>query len=169
MEYKFSQKVTREDYISFVTNHMKNSFLRPVNVVLFIISIGYLTVSPFLMPADERSFTFTFIGVGIIALLVGMVFLARKNAAKQYDRIEGEFKMSYEFDDDGLRYIVAEGQIEKKWFEFHSAVENEDYLYIYVNKNSGMLVIKREADENSLRFLRDKLRASLKPRRLRLK
>ena len=27
MEYKFSQKVTKEDYISFVTNHMKNSFL----------------------------------------------------------------------------------------------------------------------------------------------
>ena len=169
MEYKFNQNVTKEDYVSFVTNHMKNSFLRPFNVVLFIVSIGYLSISPFLMPADERNFTFTFIGIGIVAVLFGMVLLAKKNAAKQYDKNSGEFKMSYDINDERLVYIVGEGQIERKWNEFYSAVENQDYLYIYVNKNSGMLIVKRDANEPTLAFIREKLRANLKPRRLRLK
>jgi hypothetical protein len=169
MEYKFNQNVTKEDYVSFVTNHMKNSFLRPMNIVLFVISIGYLTVSPFFMPADERSFTFTFIGIGIVLLLIAMVFFAKRNAEKQYDKNEGEFKMKYEVDDEGLRYIVSEGQIERKWNELFSAVENDEYLYIYVNKNSGMLMVKRDIDDAAIQFVRDRLRANLKPKRVRIK
>ena len=62
MEYKFTQKVTKEDYIAFVTNHMKISFLKPVNIVLFVISIGYLMVSPFII--GENDYTFLFLSHG---------------------------------------------------------------------------------------------------------
>mgnify|MGYP000924350379 CR=1 FL=1 len=101
MEYKFTQEISKEDYVSFVNNHMKLSFLKPVNIILFVLSIGYLTISPFLMPAAERSYTFSFVGVGILLLLVGMVFYARKNAEKQYDKSPDGFRMTYEVDEEG--------------------------------------------------------------------
>ncbi len=168
MEYKFTQKVTKEDYVSFVTNHMKVSFLKPLNIALFVVSIGYLTVSPFLLPADERNFTFTFIGIGILLLLIVMVWYAKRNAEKQYDKSESEFTMSYEVNEEGLVYIVSEGNIEKKWIEFYSAVENEQYLYIYVNKNSGMVIVKRDVDDAAINFVKEKLRLHVKAKRLKL-
>lgn len=167
MDYRFKQEVTKEDYVSFVTNHMKRSFVKPVNIILFTVSIGYLMVSPFLMPAEERSFTFTFIGIGLLVLLTGLVIFSKKAAEKQYDRSNGGFDMEYEITEDGLVYIVGEGTIEKKWYEFYSVNENEDYLYIYVNKQRGMLIIKRAITEEALQFIKTKLQESLKANRIK--
>ena len=168
MEYNFTQDVTKDDYVSFVNNHMKVSFLKPVNIILFTVSIGYLMISPFLMPVAERSYTFTYIGVGLIVLLVGLMLFAKKNAERQYDKSNGDFSMSYEFNDDALVYIVTDGNIEKKWYEFYSVLESEDYLYVYVNKNSGMLIIKRAAPTAAIEFIKEKLVANLKPKRVKL-
>ena len=168
MEYSFTQEVTKEDYVSFVNNHMKLSFLKPVNILLFVVSIGYLTISPFLMPAGERSYTFSFIGIGILVLLIGMVFYARKNAEKQYDKADNEFKMTYEVNEEGLIYKLTEGNIEKKWHDFYMAMENEKYLYVYVNKNSGMVIVKRAATFEAIDFVKSKLKLHVKPRRLKL-
>jgi hypothetical protein len=168
MEYSFTQEVTKEDYVSFVNNHMKLSFLKPLNIVLFVVSIGYLTISPFLMPVAERSYTFSFIGLGILALLIAMVMFARKNAEKQYDKSENEFTMTYDVDEEGLVYKLNEGSIEKKWFDFYMALENEKYLYVYVNKNSGMVIVKRAATIEAINFIKTKLKANVKPKKLKL-
>jgi len=168
MEYTFTQEVTKEDYVSFVNNHMKLSFLKPVNIVLFAVSIGYLTISPFLMPADERSYTFSFIGLGILALLIGMMFYARKNAEKQYDKSENDFTMTYEVNEDGLIYKLNDGNVDKKWYDFYMAMENEKYLYVYVNKNSGMVIVKRAATIEAINFVKAKLKLHVKPKRLKL-
>jgi len=168
MEYKFTQEISKEDYVSFVNNHMKLSFLKPVNIILFVLSIGYLTISPFLMPAAERSYTFSFVGVGILLLLVGMVFYARKNAEKQYDKSPDGFRMTYEVDEEGLAYILEEGNIVKKWFDFYMAMENEKYIYIYVNKNSGMVIVKNAATIETINFIKTKLKEHIKSKKLKL-
>lgn len=168
MEYKFTQDISREDYVSFVVNHMKYSFLKPANIVLFTLSIGYLTVSPFLMQVEDRNYTFTFIGIGLIFVLAGLMMFAKRNAGKQYDKTGGEFKMTYEITDDALVYKVAEGDVTKQWYEFYSAMETEDYLYIYVNKQRGMVILKRALSDDMVRFIKEKLADNLKPRRLRL-
>lgn len=167
MEYKFKQEVSKEDYVSFVTNHMKQSFLRPVNIILFTISIGYLMVSPFLMEG-ERNYTFTFIGLGLILLLGGLVIFSKKAAERQYDKQQGSFDMEYEITDDALVYIIQEGNMAKQWYEFYSVRENEDYLYVYVNKQRGMLIIKRYISAEALAFIKTKLRENLKPNRVKL-
>ena len=166
MEYNFTQQVTKEDYVAFVNNHMKMSFLKPLNISLFIVSIGYLTISPFLMPVEERSYTFTFIGIGIVFLLFGMILFAKKNAGKQYDKASGQFKMSYMVNDEGLTYKVAEGNIEKKWFEFYSASETKEFLYVYVNKNSGMVIVKRDVNEQAVSFIKEQLSKNVKSKRI---
>ena len=136
MEYKFKQAVSKEDYVSFVINHMKQSFIKPVNIILFTVSIGYLIFSPFLMAPEDRNYTFTFIGLGLMLLLVALVIFSKKAAEKQYDKSAGGFDMEYEVTDDALIYIVADGNISKRWDEFFSVNENEKYLYIYVNKEN---------------------------------
>ena len=168
MEYKFKQEVSKEDYVSFVTNHMKQSFLKPVNIVLFTVSIGYLMISPFLMSADERNYTFTFIGIGLILLLGALVVFSKKAAERQYDKAQGSFDMEYEITDDALVYIIQEGNVSKQWYEFYSVTENENYLYVYVNKQRGMLIIKRAISSDALNFLKTKLRENLKPKRVKL-
>ena len=169
MDYKFKQAVSREDYVSFVTNHMKRSFLKPFNIILFTASIGYLMVSPFLMAAAERNYTFTFIGLGLLVLLVALAIFSKKAAERQYDRSEGGFDMEYEITDKALVYIVQDGNVIKQWYEFYSVSENDNYLYLYVNKQRGMLVIKSALSSDALRFIKDKLREHLKPGRLSLK
>ncbi len=166
MEYKFTQKVTKEDYIAFVTNHMKISFLKPVNIILFTVSIGYLMVSPFII--DEKDYTFLFIGVGIVLLLFAMILFARKNAAKQYDKSEEQFNMTYIVDDEKLIYMINEGNVEKQWIDFYSTVETEEYIYIYVNKNSGMVLVKRDIPTNVLSFVREKLKTHVDARKVKL-
>ncbi|AIO19224.1 hypothetical protein KQ51_01347 [Candidatus Izimaplasma bacterium HR1] len=168
MDYKFKQDVSKDDYVSFVTNHMKQSFIKPLNVILFTVSIGYLMISPFLMAAEDRNYTFTFIGVGLMLLLVALVIFSKKAAERQYDKSEGGFSMEYEITDDALIYIVNEGNISKQWYEFYSVNENEDYLYVYVNKQRGMLIIKSALSGDALRFIKDKLRANIKPRKVKL-
>ena len=168
MDYRFKQEVSKEDYVSFVTNHMKRSFLKPANIILFTISIGYLMVSPFLMASEDRNYTFTFIGVGLLLLSVALVYFSKKAAEKQYDRSETGFDMEYEINEDGLVYIVQDGRVEKKWYEFYSVNENEDYLYLYVNKQRGMLIIKRFLNQDALNLIKNKLRETLKPRRVKL-
>ena len=168
MEYEFTQSVKKDDYVAFVVNHMKYSFLKPVNIILFSVSIGYLIISPFLVTSGERDFTFTFVGFGLIILLIGLMMFAKKNAAKQYEKSGGELKMTYQINDDALVYKVAEGDISKLWYEFYSVMETEDYLYIYVNKQRGMVILKNALNSDALDFVKRKLKENLKPRRIKL-
>ncbi len=165
MEYNFHQHVTKDDYVAFVMNHLKMSFYKPFNMALFIVSVGYLLISPIL---DPGNFTFLFIGLGIVLLLVAMMFYARKNAAKTYDNSAAQFDMSYRVNDEGLTYILDEGQLEKKWGEFYSVKETEEYLYVYVNKNSGMVIVKREVPNDALSFVKQKLTLHVLPKRVKL-
>jgi hypothetical protein len=167
MEYNFKQHLSKEDYVNFVTAHMKSSMLKPLNIVLFIISVGYLVVSPFILGTGD--FTFLYFGLGIIALLVIMYFYARRNAAKQYEKNSEQFDMTYKVNDEGLNYILPQGSIEKKWIEFFSAFETEEYLFIYLQKNSGMVILKRDVPTDAVEFIKRKLVDHVNSKRLKLK
>lgn len=166
MDYEFKQNVTKEDYVAFVTNHIKKSFLKVSNILLFTISIGYLIVSPFIL--DEQDFTFLYIGLAIVALLIGMVFFVRRNAGKTYDKNPNAFDMAYRADDEGLTYIVPEGEIQKNWNEFYSVNETEEYLYLYVNKNSGLLFVKSQINQDIVRFIIENATKNMKPKHIKL-
>jgi hypothetical protein len=125
-----------------------------------------LVISPFVL--EGQDYTFLYIGIGIVVLLTGMVFFVRYNAGKTYDRNPDAFNMSYRVDETMLTYIVPEGEIQKKWDEFHSVYENEDYLYLYVNKNSGLVFVKSQVNTDITTFIIKQVAVHLKPKNIKV-
>ena len=62
MEYNFTQKWTKEDYVAFAVNHLLQNFLKTRNLILYTISIGYLIITPLLTGRWE----FFYVGIGLI-------------------------------------------------------------------------------------------------------
>jgi LPXTG-motif cell wall-anchored protein len=169
MNYNFKQELTREDYISFVTNHLRQGLLKPLNILFFTISIGYLLVSP-LLPGNEGNYGFTLIGLALLLVLGAMIYFARRSASKRYESVKDEFKVEFTMDENTLRYELEDQRfIEKQWMEFYSAYERGDYIYLYVSKNSGIVIVTRDLQPEIVRFIRASLTKHLQKRRLRLK
>ena len=83
MEYRFTQKYSKKDYIAFAMNHMKISILKPLNIFLFIASIGYLILTPLLTGGD---YTFLYLAIGLIIVLVLFLLFTWVGAARTYNK-----------------------------------------------------------------------------------
>ena len=64
MEYNFTQKWTKEDYVAFAVNHLLQNFLKTRNLILYTISIGYLIITPLLTGRWE----FFYVGIQLTNL-----------------------------------------------------------------------------------------------------
>lgn len=167
MEYKFKQELTREDYMAFVSNHLRQGLLRPFNVALFIVCIGYLLISPFL-PGNEGNFMFMYIALGLVAILVLMVFFSKRSAGKRYESVKDEFKVNFTVTEERLLYELNDGRLlDKGWNEFYSCYERGDYLYLYLNKNSGLVIVLRNLDASIIAFVKQQLTQNLNPKKVR--
>jgi len=164
MNYTFTQNVTKEDYVAFVTNHIFLSFLRPFNLILFIVSVGYLLATPFL----TGDFTFFFVGLGIFAFIFLLALFVRRNAKKSYDKNPEGFTMTYEVNEESLKYMTLEGELIKKWPEFYRVKETKDYLFVYINQHSGLVLVKREIPSDAYRFILEQLEQHVITKRLKL-
>ncbi len=152
MEYNFTQTWTKEDYVAFTTNHMMVSVLKPSNIILFSVSIGYLTITPFVTGGD---FTFFYLGIGIFVLLIGFLLLTRVGAKKAYEKNKDLMTINFRIGDDGITYLNKNGELLKPWNEFYSFKETKDYFYVYFNKNKGMLLAKRDVSNELSKFIID--------------
>lgn len=166
MEYQFKQHVTREDYIAFLMNHIKMNIVKPINVVFFVILLGYLIAAPFITGTGD--FTFTYIGFGLVGVMGLTLLIARRNAGKRYDKNAEKFDMSYHVDETAFSYVIGEQKIEKKWIDFYSASEVDDYLYIFVSRDSGTVLVKRDIPDDAIRFIRKQIRAHVAPKRVKI-
>ena len=166
MEYQFSQHVTKEDYVAFLMNHLKMNIMRPFNLTLFVVGLGYLLLAPIITGSGD--FTFTIIGLALIAVMVVSVFFARYNAGKRYDQNKDMFDMTYRANDEGFAYIIGKEAVDRKWIDFYSAAETEEYLYIFASKDSGSVLVKREVPADAIDFIRNKLKAHVNPKKLKL-
>jgi hypothetical protein len=166
MEYNFSQHVTKEDYVNFLMNHLKMNIMKPFNLTLFVVGLGYLLLAPIVTGTGD--FTFTIIGFALIAVMVLSVFFARRNAAKRYDKNKDMFDMTYKATDEAFSFVVGNQTVDKQWMDFYSAAETEDYLYIFASKDSGSVLIKRDIPSDAIDFVRSKLVAHVNPKRLKV-
>lgn len=165
MEYHFTQHVTREDYIAFLMNHLKMNIFKPTNMIFFTIGIGYLAVAPFI--TGTQDFTFTLIGLVLVFIMIISIVFARYNAGKRYDKNAGNFDMSYSVDDTGFSYKVAGQKIETPWINFYSAAETEDYLYVFVSKDSGSVIVKRDVPNDAIEFIKSKLKEHVNSKKIK--
>jgi len=166
MEYNFQQHVTKEDYVSFFMNHLKMNILKPANVVLFVIGFGYLAAAPFINGTGD--YLFTYIGFGLFVFMLVSVFYARFSAGKRYDKNEGMFDMSYQVTDEAFTFMVGGQPVEKKWIDFYSATETTDYLYLFVSRDNGTVLVKRDVPQDAIDFIRRQLVAHVNPKRVKL-
>lgn len=166
MEYNFSQHVTKEDYVAFLMNHLKMNIMRPFNLGLFVVGLGYLLSAPIITGSGD--YTFTVIGLALIGVMVLSVFFARYNAGKRYDKNQEMFDMTYRATEEGFSYVVGTQAVEKKWFDFYSASETEEYLYIFASKDSGSVLVKRDIPSDAVDFIRSKLVAHVNPKRVKV-
>lgn len=153
MEYKFSQKWTKEDYVTFATNHLLLSFLKKQNIVLYSLSIGYLLITPFLTDRWE----FFYVGVGLIFLLGGYVLLAKRAAVKGYERNKESLSINFTLNDEGFSYETTDGKITDNWEKFYSVRETEKYFFMYFAAQKGFILAKRDLTEEMIKFIRRNL------------
>jgi len=150
MEYQFSQKWTKEDYVAFATNHLLLNFLRLKNIILYTVSIGYLLLTPLF----AGTWTFFFVGIGLMVLLGGYILVARRSAGKGYERNKDSLSINFTLNETGLIYETKEGTITEDWAKFINVKETEDYLFMYFATNKGFLLAKRDLSEDMLRMIR---------------
>lgn len=168
MRYHFKQELSQEDYVAFVMNHLRQGLLRPINIGLFVMCFGYLLASPFL-PGNDGSFTFMYIALGLLAMLVFMVIFARRSAKKRYESVKDEFSVQFTLTDESLKYELKDNRfIEKNWMDFTKAIERGEYIYIYITKNQGLVLVKRGLDEEIVQFVRKQLTDHVDHRSLKL-
>lgn len=165
MEYTFSQHINKEDYVAFLMNHLKMNLMKPFNLVLFVGGMGYLLIGPFVTGSED--FTFTLIGLALILVMIASVYFAKRNAAKRYDQNTEMFDMTYKVNEELFSFAVGNEWIDKKWIDFYSASETEEYLYIFVAKDSGSVLIKRDIPSDALAFVKQQIKNSVPPKRVK--
>ena len=153
MEYKFSQKWTEEDYVTFAMNHLLLSFFKTQNIILYTISIGYLLITPLLTERWE----FFYVGIGLLLLLGGYLIMARRAAVKGYERNKDSLSINFTLNEQGLIYETLDGKITDKWEQFYSVKETEKYFFMYFAAQKGFIVAKRDLTEEMVLFIRKNL------------
>ena len=150
MEYEFTQKWTKEDYVAFATNHLLLNFLKTKNLILYSVSIGYLLVTPVFVGRWE----FFFVGVGLIVLFGAYLLMAKRSAGKGYERNKDSLSIKFTLNDTGLIYETPDGKVTENWEKFTSVKETETYFFMYFAANKGFLIAKRDLSEDMNRMIR---------------
>lgn len=150
MEYKFEQKWTKEDYVSFAVNHLLQNFLRTRNLILYTVSIGYLIITPLLTDRWE----FFYVGIGLILLFIGYILLAKRSAAKGYERNKDSLSIQFTINETCLMYETGEGTITENWENFTYVKETDKYFFMYFSAHKGFLLAKRDLSEDLIKMIR---------------
>lgn len=153
MEYEFTQKWTKEDYVAFATNHLFLNFLKTRNIVLYVVSIGYLLITPIMTDRWE----FFYVGIGLVLIMGGFVIMARKAAGKGYERNKDSLSIDFVLNEEGLTYQTTEGTLTEKWEMFATVKETEVYFFMYFAAHKGFLLAKRDLSEEMIEFIRRNL------------
>ena len=150
MEYKFKQNWTKEDYVAFAVNHLLQNFLKTRNLILYSVSIGYLIATPLLTQRWE----FFYVGIGLIVLFVGYLFMAKRSAAKGYDRNKESLSIEFTLNESGLMYETGEGTVTENWENFTYVKETEKHFFMYFAAHKGFLLAKRDLSEDMVLMIR---------------
>lgn len=165
MNYEFKQVWTKEDYVAFATNHLLINFMKLQNIILYSLSIGYLLITPVL----TGKFTFFYIGIGLLVMMVFYVMFARRMAGKNYEKNKDLLSISFELNEEGLTYITKEGKMTEPWNEFYSVKETKDYFFMYFTPQKGFLLAKRDLSNTNKQYICKKLEEHMtNKRRLKL-
>lgn len=154
MEYTFEQKWTKEDYVAFAVNHLLQNFLKTRNLILYTVSIGYLVITPLL----TKRWEFFYVGIGLILLFIGYIFLAKRSASKGYDRNKESLSIKFTVNEASLKYQTGEGTVTENWENFTYVKETEKHFFMYFAAHKGFILAKRDLNQDIIQMIRRGLR-----------
>lgn len=165
MEFEVKQELNEKDYMAYVTNQLMSYFLRPINIGLYVVILGYMGY----MLITTKEWIIILMVVAILGLNLLLIFYTRNKAKKFFKKNQDLIRMEFIFKEDMLIYKNVDGDLEKHWYEFTSARESEEYIYLSVNKQSGLIVVKRFLNSDALSFLYSRINTHMNPKRVKLK
>lgn len=157
MQYKFKQKVSKEDYLAFYKYHVTKNFMSPAK-------IGF-TIMFFLMLFSGFFFGKMEVGIGgvvLLILVILMYFRITRSGSKIYDQDPSAFEYDYSLDDVTVSFSTKDGRSSKMWTEFVKTYEDELYLYIFTKSNKGLMFVKKSIDTEIYNFIMSKVKENKK-------
>ena len=152
MQYKFKQKVNKEDYLAFYKYHVTKNFMSPIKLV-FIALFFVILFSGFFFGNQ----TIGFAGI-VLFIFVGLLFLRiSKSGSKIYDADPEAFSYDYVMDSVTISFSTKDGRSSKMWSEFTTFFENDLYLYIFTKTNKGLMFVKTALEPEVYNFIKGKL------------
>lgn len=165
MEYEVTQELNEKDYMAYVTNQLMSYFLRPINVIMYVVILSYMGY----VLVTTQNYVILLMILAIVVLNLILIFFTRGRAKKFFKQNQELIRMQLTFKDDILVYRNSDGDLEKFWYEFIGARESDDYIYLSVNKQSGLIIVKRFLSSDALNYLYGRLKEHVNPKKIKLK
>jgi low affinity Fe/Cu permease len=161
MEYKFNQKLTEEDFLVFYRLYFKKTFMRPLNVVIVTIFFIVLLMGPFFGSPQTAYYA-----IGLAVFLVAMYFYMGNQGKKLYNRDPESFKMDYVVNEDTITFSSEHGSSSKMWSEFARLHEVEEFVFIYLKNNRGLIFKRAYVGNEAFNFIIDRASRDIKQKNI---
>ena len=158
----FKTKITLEDFQDFNLSVYKQRWsFKMMQIVSVIFILMFLAMVYFAIQLDQNLDWSTF-GILVFALLYlfGIPWLLKFNSKRTYisNSILQE-EILFEIDDHEIKTTAKSYESVFNWEQIFKVVENQDSLFIYINKQSANLIPKRDISNTQLFEIKDIIRS----------
>jgi len=157
MEYKFTQEVSKEDYMAFYKYHVTKNFMSPIKMLFVLIFLGVMLSGVFFGRASM-----TYAGIGFVIVLAVMYLRLTKSGEKVYDKNPDGFTYHFVIDEETVSFSTADGKSSKKWNEFAKFYEDEQHIFLFTKQNKGLMFVKNQIEDEVCVFLSKTIKENLK-------
>lgn len=164
MEYKFTQELNEKDYMAYVNQQLLSYFFRPINIALYVVIVGYLGF----MLITQFSYIVLLMFAMIVLLNLTLWFYTKRRAKKFFKENQNLIRMTLTFKEDELVYKNTDGDVVKSWVDFTRVKESEEYFYLAVDKQSGLIIVKRYLSSEALAFFNKVITEKIDQKKLKL-
>ena len=155
--YDFKQKVSKEDYLEFYKFHVRKNLYSPLKLVFAAVFLLTLYSGPL-----YGQWNMLYIGIGLTVLLGVLYLRVSTSGAKIYDQDPETFNYQYKFDNVTVSFSTKDGKSSKMWTEFVDIHETDNYVYIFMKSNKGLMFVKSQAPEGAIDFIKTKVKPKAK-------
>lgn len=162
IKIKIEYELTKEDYLNFNLYHLNHSKMikKSLFIQRYIVSIVFLIV-PFIFSSITEMPLYVYFPVFALIWLLWIIFYKKyfdRIAIKRIEKMLNEGKnlcllgkYSVETNEDGFIEICPNGESKITWNGIDKVVENELYIFIYIDSVRAYIIPKRAFTNDNLK------------------
>lgn len=152
MEFKFKQKISKEEYLVFYKFNATKNLYTPTKILVG--SVFLLTLySGFFFNNSGLGF----VGVALTVLFVAAYFRVMTSGGKIYEMDPETFHYTYDINDVTVSFSTKDGKSSKMWSEFKDRYEDDEFLFVFMKNNKGLMFVKSKMPAGLLSFIQQKV------------